>query len=781
MDDAFLAGNSAQKAHECHRVPDTTANKSVEDEVFFTALEIADPGERKAFIDQACAGKPALRAFVEEMLASEKEAERWLDLEPSALVRTVAELHAEASKPGAAGRKPVDPQVGGRIDCYKVLERIGEGGCGVVYLAEQEWPVHRRVALKVIKPGMDTERVIARFDAEQQALALMEHPNIARVLDAGATETGRPYFVMELVQGVRITEYCDQRNFDTRQRLDLFIRVCHAIQHAHQKGVIHRDIKPSNILVTVQDGAPVPRVIDFGIAKAIEGKLTQQTLFTPSEQLVGTPAYMSPEQAEINGLDVDTRSDIYSLGVVLYELLTGKTPFDSKALARSGPGELRRTLRETEPQRPSRVLTTLEGAELQATAEHRHAEPPKLISLLKGDLDWIVMKALEKDRSRRYETVNGLAKDIERYLNNEPIVARPPSRLYRLRKLVRRNRVVFAAGGAVALALIVGLGTSTWLLFRERELRRRAVAAEQEQARLRGVAERGLATEAELRRQAEGRGKLTEAAALINRGALAEADALIAQLPLKQSTMEGAAVFRALGEWNALQQRWPAARDRFLLLEHASQADEPGYTSLDSTRTAVTLVESGDREGYQKYCLQTVQRYANTADPIVAERAVKNCLLLPGNEALIKALDPLAEVARKSLERVDLSNKNVDWQVCWRCLSLAVWEYRVGNSSEAIVWARRCLDCGGPIPRIASARTVLAMALYRLGEREAANSELGQARTLIEAKFKAPLDAGNAGEGFWFDWLLGRILLREATELVGKGSTPPEGASGGFR
>jgi eukaryotic-like serine/threonine-protein kinase len=754
---------------------DTTADKTVEDEVFFTALQIADPGERKAFIDQACAGKPALRSLVEEMLASEKEAERWLSLEPSTLARTVAELEANASKPGAAGHKPVDSQVGGRIDCYKVLERIGEGGCGVVYMAEQESPVQRRVALKVIRPGMDTERVIARFEAERQALALMEHPNIARVLDAGATEAGRPYFVMELVQGVRITDYCDQQNLDSRQRLDLFIQVCRAIQHAHQKGVIHRDIKPSNILVTFQDGVPVPRVIDFGIAKAIEGKLTQQTLFTPSEQLVGTPAYMSPEQADISGVDVDTRSDIYSLGVVLYELLTGKTPFDSKELARSGLGELRRTLRETEPQRPSRILTTLEGAELRSTAEHRQVEPPKLISLLKGDLDWIVMKALDKDRSRRYETVNGLARDIERYLNNEPVVARPPSRLYRLRKLVRRNRVVFGAAGAVALALIIGLGTSTWLLFRERELRQRAVAAEQEQARLRGIAERGLATEAELRRQAEGRGKITEAASLINRGAFAEADALIAQLPLKQSTMEGAAVFRALGEWNVIQQRWPAARDRFLLLDHASQADEPGYTSLDSTRTAVTLVECGDREGYQQYCLETTKRYANTVDPIVAERAVKNCLLLPRNEALIKALDPLAQVAHKSLERVNFLEKNADWQVPYRCLSLALWEYRVGNLSEAIVWSRRCLNYGGPMPRVASARTVLAMALYRLGESEAANSELGQARTPIEAKFKVPLDAGNPGEGYWFDWLLGRILLREATGLMGKVSATPEG------
>ena len=320
-------------------------------------------------------------------------------------------------------------------------------------MAEQEEPVRRRVALKIIKLGMDTKSVIARFEAERQALAMMDHPNIARVFDAGATETGRPYFVMELVRGVKITEYCDQNNLDTRQRLELFIQICQAIQHAHQKGIIHRDIKPSNILVTLHDGVPVPKVIDFGIAKAIEARLTDKTLFTAYEQFIGTPAYMSPEQAEMSGLDVDTRSDIYSLGVLLYELLTGRTPFDAKKLLQHGLDEMRRTLREQEPHRPSTMVTTLQGTELTATAEHRHAEPPKLISLLRGDLDWIVMKALEKDRRRRYETANGLAMDIQRYLNSEPVMARPPSRLYRFQKLVRRNKVVFAAGGAVAAAL----------------------------------------------------------------------------------------------------------------------------------------------------------------------------------------------------------------------------------------------------------------------------------------------------------------------------------------
>ncbi len=369
-----------------------SASKPLEDAVFYAAASISDPMQRQQFLDQACAGNAELRAVVDEMLAAHDEAEPFFAKGRSALVLPPEEIPPIATAGNETIENPnADEYVGTFVGRYKLLQRIGEGGCGVVYMAEQEKPVRRRVALKVIKLGMDTKSVIARFDAERQALALMDHPNIARVLDAGATEAGRPYFVMELVRGVRITEYCDQNNLDTRQRLDLFIQICQAIQHAHQKGIIHRDLKPSNILVTLHDGVPVPKVIDFGIAKAIEGKLTDQTLFTAYEQVIGTPAYMSPEQAEMSGLDVDTRSDIYSLGVLLYELLTGKTPFDGKELVKSGLDEMRRTLREKEPQRPSNILTTLHGTELKATAEHRHAEPPKLISLLKGDLDWIVM------------------------------------------------------------------------------------------------------------------------------------------------------------------------------------------------------------------------------------------------------------------------------------------------------------------------------------------------------------------------------------------------------
>src|SRR5262249_53340771 len=342
-----------------------------------------------------------------------------------------------------------------RISRYKLLEKIGEGGCGVVYMAEQQEPVRRRVALKVIKLGMDTKQVIARFEAERQALALMEHPNIAQVYDAGATDTGRPYFVMELVKGVPITRYCDENCLSTEQRLRLFVQVCQAIQHAHQKGIIHRDIKPTNILVTDHDGVPVPKIIDFGIAKATtDQQLTDKTLFTAFEQFIGTPAYMSPEQARLSGLDIDTRTDIYALGVLLYELLTGKTPLDQKELLAAGLDEMRRTIREKEPIRPSTRLSTMLEGELTTTARHRRTEVPRLMHQVRGALDWIVMKALEKDRARRYETANGLANDVQRYLADEPVVARPPSKLYRFQKLARRNRLAFGAAGAVAAALI---------------------------------------------------------------------------------------------------------------------------------------------------------------------------------------------------------------------------------------------------------------------------------------------------------------------------------------
>jgi serine/threonine protein kinase len=368
------------------------------------------------------------------------------------------------------------------IGPYTLLEQIGEGGFGVVFLAEQEQPVRRRLALKIVKPGMDTREVIARFEAERQALALMDHPHIAKVFDAGATDAGRPYFVMELVQGVPITEYCDQCHLPTRERLELFIAVCQAVQHAHQKGIIHRDLKPTNVLVAMQDGQATPKIIDFGVAKAIgEQSLTERTLTTAFAQMVGTPLYMSPEQAELSPLGVDTRSDIYSLGVLLYELLTGATPFDKERLHAASYDELRRIIRDEEPPRPSTRLSQLarptsgslplegragewETAQLATTiAEKRRTDPRRLIQTVRGELDWIVMKCLEKDRSRRYDSAGSLSCDVERYLHDEPVQACPPSAVYRLRKFIRRNKVAAAIGTAL-VAAVAALTVSNFMI-----------------------------------------------------------------------------------------------------------------------------------------------------------------------------------------------------------------------------------------------------------------------------------------------------------------------------
>jgi serine/threonine protein kinase/tetratricopeptide (TPR) repeat protein len=431
--------------------------------VFTEALRFQDQ-ERTAYLERACGGDVELRRAVEALLQEYDQVGDFLEISPNA-----AQTKARAEAAGI--EKPGD-----RIGRYKLLQQIGEGGWGVVFMAEQEEPVRRKVALKVVKPGMDTKNVIARFEAERQALALMDHPNIAHVLDAGATENGRPYFVMELVRGTKITDYCDQHSLTTDDRLKLFIQVCQAVQHAHQKGIIHRDIKPSNILVTTSgEGKPLPKVIDFGIAKATTGlRLTDKTLFTAFEMLIGTPAYMSPEQAALTSLDVDTRTDIYSLGVLLYELLTSTTPFDTRELLKAGLDEVRRVIQIEEPVRPSTRLRTMIAADLTMAGRCRQVEPPKLIRSLKGDLDWIVMKALEKDRTRRYQTATGLAEDIQHYLADDAVSARPPSAFYKLQKVVLRNKLLFAGIGIIVVLLITGLGIATWLLAGENRARHEA-------------------------------------------------------------------------------------------------------------------------------------------------------------------------------------------------------------------------------------------------------------------------------------------------------------------
>jgi len=424
------------------------------EEIFKAAIEFEDRSERDAYIAQACSRDQKLLVKVQKLLHCHDE-NSFLDV-PAFEVVTGTPIN------------PVVPSTGEVIGHYKLLEKIGEGGMAVVYMAEQEKPIRRKVALKIIKLGMDTKSVIARFEAERQALAMMDHPNIAKVLDAGATETGRPYFAMELVTGVSITEYCDQNNLSTKDRLGLFIQVCKAVQHAHQKGIIHRDIKPTNVMVTQRDGIPVPKIIDFGIAKATNQRLTEKTLFTRYAHIIGTPAYMSPEQAELSEFDVDTRSDIYSLGVLLYELLTGTTPFSEEELRKAGYVEMTRVIREQEPAKPSTKLSTL-GETLTDIAKHRNASPDVLMRAMRGDLDWIVMKSLEKARDRRYDNTDALAMDVQRHLNDQPILARAPKVTYRLQKFLRRRR--YQTVTSLTIAVLIAAVLIIYSMWNENQLK----------------------------------------------------------------------------------------------------------------------------------------------------------------------------------------------------------------------------------------------------------------------------------------------------------------------
>jgi WD40 repeat protein/serine/threonine protein kinase len=476
-------------------------------DIFLAALDKDSGGLRSAYLDEACGQDVELRQRVDALLARHEAAGSFLESPAPAIdPYPTADEPAATETPGTA------------IGPYKLLQQIGEGGMGTVYLAEQTHPVQRKVALKIIRPGMDSRQVIARFEAERQALAIMDHPNIAKVLDAGTTDSslapvlggeglgvrGRPYFVMELVKGVSITRYCDEHHLTPKERLELFVPVCQAVQHAHQKGIIHRDLKPSNVLIALYDGKPVPKVIDFGVAKAMGQKLTEETLFTQFGQVVGTLEYMSPEQAEPNQLDIDTRSDVYSLGVLLYELLTGTTPIQRKRLKEAALLEALRIIREEEPPKPSTRLSELSRsgepsrtdgsaarlaaptASLASVAAQRHMEPAKLTKLVKGELDWIVMKALEKDRNRRYETANGFAMDIQRYLADEPVVACPPSAGYRLRKFVRKNRKLLMTAAAFATLLLLSTIVSAWQWWRA-EQHARSEQAEREHAQVKSI------------------------------------------------------------------------------------------------------------------------------------------------------------------------------------------------------------------------------------------------------------------------------------------------------
>lgn len=740
--------------------------KIVEHTLFEAAAGLADPEQRIAFLDQSCHGNQGLRARLDELLGSLDRAEDFFDLPPVKIPSGVTRMAILDGEEGVPQDRAAS--LGGTGACigrYRILDRLGEGGCGVVYRAEQTEPVRRMVALKIIRLGMDTEGVISRFELERQALAMMDHPNIARVLDAGATSTGRSFFVMELVEGERITAYCDQKGLDVRQRLGLFIQTCLAIQHAHHKGVIHRDIKPSNVLVRQHDGGPVPKVIDFGIAKATTDVRPEDATCTALDQFIGTPASMSPEQAA-GGLDIDTRTDIYSLGVLLYELLAGRPPFDPNQLQRAGIDEIRRILREEEPPTPSAAIASLSPQELKDLAARRDTEPQKLVSQLRGDLDWIVMKAIEKDRVRRYETPYGLAMDLQRHLRNEPVIAGPPNRRYRFQKLVRRNKGTFIAGTLVLITLVGGLGTSTWLYLREKDARR-------EQQRLRGAADAAHASETRQRELAELREIVAQAAVRVHHGDPSAADALLVRVPveLTPSSLEAANTFRSVGEWHVMAGRWEQAADRFASLARAMTSVDPSDSDNVSQHllpAAAALCQWGNRDRYEWFRSMAIKRFAGTSHPVVAEQAVKASLLLPADEPTLAALGPVAEIIKRALESgASAYGGNRDLEA-WSCFSLALIHYRKADFAIAAEWANRCVAVPDHnSPRNTSAHLILAMTEHHVGRTTNARALLEMAESLVEQRFTPTVQLPGGEAGFWFDWLNARILLKEASALIG--------------
>ncbi|MDP0501811.1 MAG: serine/threonine-protein kinase [Verrucomicrobiota bacterium JB022] len=724
-----------------------------EEAIFTTAAEMVDPTKVSAYLDRACAGRAELRARVEALLEAHREADRFFE-EGASVVRlsdtfTLLKRRVRSSVLPDQGGRLDDEAIGSRIGRYKLLEKIGEGGCGAVFLAEQEEPVLRHVALKIIRGGMESRSVIARFEAERQALAMMDHPNIARVFDAGATDKGAPYFVMEHVRGVRITDYCDQHRLSIRQRLHLFIQVCHAIQHAHQKGIIHGDIKPSNIMIAQHDGVAQPKVIDFGIARAAEARRGERQTLSTSALWIGTPAYMSPEQVEVGELDVDTRSDIYSLGVLLFQLLTGRTPLEGRLPEEAGLEEVRRALREYTPLRPSVALAALPPEALQAVAEQRQTTPARLLAHLRGDLDCIALKALEKDRRYRYETANGLAMDAQRFLNHDPVLAHPAGWVYSFRKLVRRNRAVFFASAMVTTILLAALGVSTHLFLNEREARQRAVQAEQQQARL--------------RQEAEEREMVTQAALMVSQERYPEADELLKGVTLTDSTMEGAAVYRAVGEWHAINERWAKAAECFGVLLRINELEGADVRTLDYLELGPVLIELGDREAYDRFRRIAVDRFPAAGS--FSDRIVKISLLAPAEATLLEDLQEYADFTTQV--SIEAAASGDTFQAAWQCMSIALFEYRSSDYQAAIDWCLRSVEYSDSnAPRTVTVKAIQAMAEARLGRIDSARASLALATELTETRNPNRADRGTPVLGFWFDWAFARIILREATTLV---------------
>jgi len=729
----------------------------IEEMLIRAATEFPATDERARFLDWACRGDDGLRMRMEKLLSIQESSDQFFNFKPFEITDEKGDGQSvDAADHGDGG------EIGLRIGRYHLIRRLGEGGCGVVYQAEQEQPVKRQVALKLIRVGLDHDRVIERFEMERQALAMMDHPGIARVLDAGATPTGRPYFVMQWVTGEPITGFCEKNHLSIRHRLELFVRVCHAIQHAHQKGVIHRDIKPSNVLASFHDGVPLPKVIDFGIAKATGGGRTEPD--DEQEPILGTPNYMSPEQGLRDGLDVDTRTDIFSLGVLLCELLAGKTPFGPAQSTTLLTGELPHRINKRRPKPPSAILGESTPAELAALAAARNCKPRDLTRLVKGDLDAIVMKCLQSKRQHRYDTASALAADIERHLVDKLVTARVTGRRDQFEKLLRRNRLAFAVGGVAFLTLAAGFGSSTWLFLRESEARH-------EQARLRSEAEAARAVETSLRAHAEAREACAQAAVKLSYGQIEQADQLLAAIPtdMAPSSLEAADAYRQVGEWHRQAGRIQQAAERFTALAGAISAVDSSdlyQISSDLLPAAVATCEAGDWQRYEQVRRIALARFGTTQNSIVAEQIIKACTLRPADPATMAKIARLVEFLASAIGP-EGGNQHHGDGAAWQCYSLALWHHRRADPAQTIRWGELSLHRSMESePRVACVRLLLAMSRHRMGETEEAHKLLDDAATSIRSLMES--SSGTWSEQMiWVDWMNAHILLKEAEAMIG--------------